>query len=243
MSEHEKNIKLLMANAKKSGYRVRPAPPPMHHMTAKKIERLEKKVKAQSEVLANRKVEVDELRVELANTKKALNSAPSSDDTASMSSARSSNESYRVADLARMFECSQEYIINIIEYTLAKATHLDYYKLTDLFAPKVDYNSIYSESPKDRLDHLKGNIAEVDYRIKTRKDEVEGSLLIPMGEVVEVVGGAFKVVAMSLDALPDNLEREGIVKPEYTDDVIVIIDGLRADMYLHLQEFRDSKES
>lgn len=115
------------------------------------------------------------------------------------------------------------------------------------------------QSPTDNIDQqvaeIKRNLEEPDdltlnerkvffqtedirqaYIAKHRKNEIEARTLIPASEVEMVLGKAFKSIALLLDTLPDNLERDGIIKNSDIDSVIKIIDNSRGQLATELSE-------
>jgi phage terminase Nu1 subunit (DNA packaging protein) len=79
-------------------------------------------------------------------------------------------------------------------------------------------------SPKDRLDWYRGT------REKT-KHMMEAGDLIPAAEYERALSTALKSVAMTLESLPDLLERDAAIPPEAVEKTIQIIDRLREQMH------------
>jgi phage terminase Nu1 subunit (DNA packaging protein) len=92
-------------------------------------------------------------------------------------------------------------------------------------APDVDPESDPEKlSPKDRLDWYRGT------REKTRH-MMEAGDLIPARDYELALSNALKTVAMTLESLPDLLERDAALPPEAVDKSIAIIDRLRDGLY------------
>jgi len=63
--------------------------------------------------------------------------------------------------------------------------------------------------------------------LKERKNAVEERQLIPAQEVEMTLAAAFKAVALTLDTLPDALERDGVISSKDIERIINILDGSR----------------
>lgn len=78
--------------------------------------------------------------------------------------------------------------------------------------------------PKERLDHYRAE------REALRLDTERGDL-IPVTDVEDTLGAAFKLVAQTLDTLPDILERDCSLDPRSVARTQQAIDALREDLY------------
>jgi phage terminase Nu1 subunit (DNA packaging protein) len=79
-------------------------------------------------------------------------------------------------------------------------------------------------SPKDRLDWYKGT------RERTRHQQEIGEL-IPAAEYETALSTALKSVAMTLESLPDLLERDAGISGQAVERSISVIDALRERIY------------
>jgi len=66
-------------------------------------------------------------------------------------------------------------------------------------------------TPPDRRTHYQAEDTKQAAELKRRKNELEERLLIPATEIVQTLAHAFKTVALTLDTLPDALERDGLL--------------------------------
>lgn len=82
-------------------------------------------------------------------------------------------------------------------------------------------------SPKDRLDWYRGA------REKTKHMQEVGEL-VPVVEFERVLSESYKTVAMTLESLPDLLERDAGLDGAAVDRVISVIDRLRESLYARL---------
>ena len=82
--------------------------------------------------------------------------------------------------------------------------------------------------PKQRLDWYRGTQAKVDL-------EVKAAQLIPAGTHELELAEAFKTVSVTLESLPDMLERDAGLPPEAVERATEIVDRLRSDLVDRIQ--------
>lgn len=82
-------------------------------------------------------------------------------------------------------------------------------------------------TPNDRLHWYKGTREKIRYM-------EEASQLIPAGEYETALSSALKLVAMTLESLPDVLERDAGISGEAVERCQTVIDRMREDLYQRL---------
>ena len=99
------------------------------------------------------------------------------------------------------------------------------------FKPKTDAaaesGKLDPQHEKARLDAARADLAE------TQLGKVRGEL-IPAAEFEHALSEALKTTAMTLESLPDLLERDAGLPGAAVDRAIVVIDRLREDLYRRL---------
>lgn len=90
--------------------------------------------------------------------------------------------------------------------------------------------------PADRRLYWQSVDLEQAAMLKQRKNAVEARDLIPAREVEIGLSGAFKTVALTLDTLPDALERDGVIGSAQIGRVIDIMDSAREHLANDLLE-------
>lgn len=100
------------------------------------------------------------------------------------------------------------------------------WNLSDTAGDQVDPSKL---PPKDRLNHYQ---AERE-RLKFAQDK---RVLLPAVEVEQVIGESIKVLAQTLDILPDTLERDAALAPEIVTQVTRTIDAARETLYEQLRQ-------
>lgn len=106
-----------------------------------------------------------------------------------------------------------------------------YYELTDV----LDHLNNGGKSsknpdempPKDRLDWYKGNREK-------KRDQQEAGDLIPAATMERTLADALKIVAVTLEALPDVLERDCGIDGKTVTKAQEVIDRLREDLHERL---------
>ena len=89
--------------------------------------------------------------------------------------------------------------------------------------------------PTDRRLYWQSVDLEQAAMLKQRKNAIESRELIPNDEVARTLTMAFKTVALTLDTLPDVLERDGIIGSGDIQTVIGILDSAREQLGNDLQ--------
>jgi len=84
--------------------------------------------------------------------------------------------------------------------------------------------------PADRRLYWQSVDLEQAAMLKQRKNSVEARELIPNEEVARTLTMAFKTVALTLDTLPDVLERDGIIASGDIQTIISILDSAREQL-------------
>jgi terminase small subunit / prophage DNA-packing protein len=100
------------------------------------------------------------------------------------------------------------------------------------FKPAVDTSApgqLDGRQERARLDRAKANLAEDNLMLRRGQ-------LIPAEDFRQALSDAFKTVAMTLESLPDLLERDAGLPPQAVDKTIQIIDKLREQMYERLSQ-------
>lgn len=101
------------------------------------------------------------------------------------------------------------------------------YDPNDEDSPELDPNKM--KAAERRL-HWQAEDLRQSMLIKQRKNQVESRELIPAQEVEKCLALAFKTIALTLDTLPDALERDGMIKPNDIGSIITIMDGAREQL-------------
>lgn len=81
--------------------------------------------------------------------------------------------------------------------------------------------------PMDRKIHYQAEDLKQAAEIKSRRNAVESRELIPAQEVEMALAQAFKIIALTLDTLPDALERDGYIGSADVESIIDILDSAR----------------
>jgi len=95
-------------------------------------------------------------------------------------------------------------------------------------------------NPKERLLHYEAEDSKQSARLKQRKNDVESGNLIHAVEVEQVLAQAFKTVALTLDTLPDALERDGMINGADVEGAIALIDEARTKLADELADLEAS---
>jgi|GEM_PF-449898 len=90
--------------------------------------------------------------------------------------------------------------------------------------------------PFDRVNYYKAEDLKQSTLLKQRKNAQESRLLIPAEEVEFALADGFKKVALTLDTLPDALERDGIIGSDDISKLIDLIDRARSQLARDLSE-------
>jgi len=85
-------------------------------------------------------------------------------------------------------------------------------------------------TPKERLLHHQAEGLKQSALLKQRRNDVESGVLIPALEVEKALATAFKTVALTLDTLPDALERDGMISSADVEGAIALIDVAREQL-------------
>lgn len=85
-------------------------------------------------------------------------------------------------------------------------------------------------NPKDRIDHYKAEELRQTAISKQRKNAVDAGRLLDAEQTERVIAEAFKKVALTLDTLPDLLERDGIIGSADVPKIIAILDSSREQL-------------
>lgn len=98
-----------------------------------------------------------------------------------------------------------------------------------------DPNKVVSDNPDEmtpaeRNLHWKAEDLKQATKLKERKNMVEARMLIPAHEVELSLASAFKTIALTLDTLPDSLERDGIISSGDIETIISILDSSREQL-------------
>ena len=91
-------------------------------------------------------------------------------------------------------------------------------------------------NPLERIDHYKAEDLLQSSLIKKRKNNVEDGKLMVAHEVERVIAEAFKKIALTLDTLPDLLERDGIISSSDITKTIDVLDRSREQLAVDLGE-------
>jgi len=84
--------------------------------------------------------------------------------------------------------------------------------------------------PSDRRTHYQAEDLKQSALLKQRKNDLESCKLIPSYEVQTCLAEAFKKVALTLDTLPDALERDGYLNSRDVEGAIALIDKARTKL-------------
>lgn len=98
------------------------------------------------------------------------------------------------------------------------------------FSVDEDGNVLSCENPKQMKEYFQGKEIQQSYLLKKQKYEENDNQLLPADIVERQIANAFKSVANFLDALPDLLERKGIVKNSQVMSIIKMTDKVRLQM-------------
>jgi hypothetical protein len=85
-------------------------------------------------------------------------------------------------------------------------------------------------APADRRLHYQAEDLKQAAQIKARRNEIESGQLLEAGSVERVLAQAFKVLALTLDTLPDLLERDGLIQTSDVERIVEIVDNSRAQL-------------
>ena len=110
---------------------------------------------------------------------------------------------------------------------------LELYPMTDI----IELNPDKMKAAERRL-HYQAEDLKQSANIKLRRNETESRVLIPAAEVEAALSTGFKAVALTLDTLPDTLERDGVIASSDVDAVIRIVDKLRDELANKLNGLR-----
>lgn len=84
--------------------------------------------------------------------------------------------------------------------------------------------------PADRRVHYQAEDLKQAALLKSRKNAIESRELIPAHEVETALAQAFKTIALTLDTLPDSLERDGLISSGDIEKVITLLDRSREQL-------------
>lgn len=90
----------------------------------------------------------------------------------------------------------------------------------------------------DRRTHYQAEDLKQSALLKQRKNDLESGKLIPSYEVQTCLAEAFKKVSLTLDTLPDALERDGYIASTAVEGAIAIIDEARIKLADELANLR-----
>ncbi|RLA50058.1 MAG: hypothetical protein DRR42_14135 [Gammaproteobacteria bacterium] len=96
--------------------------------------------------------------------------------------------------------------------------------------------------PMDRKTYYQAEDLKQSAEIKFRRNALEAATLIPAEDVERVLAAAFKTIALTLDTLPDALERDGIISSTDVSYVLRIIDASREQLATTLGELAPEVE-
>ena len=86
----------------------------------------------------------------------------------------------------------------------------------------------------EKINHYKAEDLKESAMIKKRKNDVECARLMVATQVERTVAEAFKKIALTLDTLPDLLERDGIIANNDIQKVIALLDNSREQLAIDL---------
>ncbi|MBK1620856.1 hypothetical protein CKO42_20985 [Lamprobacter modestohalophilus] len=139
------------------------------------------------------------------------------------------------ADIARHLDLSvralrERYAAGQIDKTAdLDAQRVQYIRLLrETAANRAPNGPLDPQQEKARLDQLRAD--EVEIRLAEKRKE-----LVPIEDYERHMAGAFKVVATTLESLPDRLERDVGLSPEAVTACYRAVDGLRNDLASRLQ--------
>lgn len=101
------------------------------------------------------------------------------------------------------------------------------------------YKDVEHMSPLEKIDHFKGEDLRQSAIAKERKNMTEAGLLMESHVVERIAAEAFKKVALTLDTLPDLLERDGIIDSSSITKVIHVLDNSREQLAADLAEISE----
>jgi len=92
--------------------------------------------------------------------------------------------------------------------------------------------------PADRRTHYQAEDLKQAALLKQRKNDLESRELLPSYEVQTCLAEAFKKVALTLDTLPDALERDGFIGSPDVEGTVALIDVTRTKLADALAKLR-----
>ena len=101
---------------------------------------------------------------------------------------------------------------------------------------KVEETDPNKMKPMDRKTHYQAEDLKQASEIKARRNAVESGELMLAQEVEIALSKAFKVIALTLDTLPDALERDGYISSNDIGSIIDILDNARLQLAADLSE-------
>lgn len=124
------------------------------------------------------------------------------------------------------------------------ATLLDIRKIND---PDIEDDEEFETDPDkmkpaDRRMHYQAEDLKQAAAIKSRRNDVEAGQLLEAVEVERVLAQAFKTLALTLDTLPDMLERDGLIETHDVERIIEIVDNSRAQLANDLSKMSETVE-
>lgn len=90
-------------------------------------------------------------------------------------------------------------------------------------------------SAVEKINHYKAEDLKESALIKKRKNDAECGRLMVAQQVERTTAEAFKKIALTLDTLPDALERDGIISSSDVQKVISILDNSREQLAIDLR--------
>jgi hypothetical protein len=119
---------------------------------------------------------------------------------------------------------------NFKYWDISKICKLIDFRIDDL-SEKEKYNSVYLDpqdmTANDRKAHYQAEDARQSGLLKARKNQLEDYQVIQSSLVEAGIVNAFKSLAVSLDTLPDILERDGMLRSQDVNLIKNIVDRFR----------------
>jgi hypothetical protein len=76
-----------------------------------------------------------------------------------------------------------------------------------------------------------------EYLKKRRENLKDAKQLIPKEDVRDSFVTVFKIISIFFDTLPDVLERDGIIDKHKVDDAIEVVDSIRSDLAIKVEDY------